>query len=245
MPVRSRGMSPLREALRAAEPRPANGSQSQKKNYAERLSRAIATVIASALRKPFPGITPDADGKRQEAPARTSKGLKKLDVNYSTAELGLGLGVSIKTINFPDKGTARFSKNFTRADNELRAEAKDYHERQPYSVLVAVVFLPMEACLDGKTGPSSFGQSVRIFRHRANRKNPKNEQELFERVFVALYEHDGDRCGEAIFFDVMQKPPKHGPPKGQTAIDFQQFVREVVKTYDQRNKPNFEWADED
>jgi hypothetical protein len=167
-------MGPLRAALDQADPRPGAGSQSQKKNYAERLSRSIATVIANAFRQDFPGITPDADGRRQEAPARTSKGMKKLDVNYSTTELGLGLGVSIKTINFPDAGSARYTKNFTRADNELRAEAKDYHERQPYAVLVGVVFLPIEACQDGKTGASSFGQAVRIFRHRSNRKNPKN-----------------------------------------------------------------------
>lgn len=237
-------MGPLSKALEQAEPRPAGGTQSEKKNYAERLSRATATVIANALRKDFPGITPDAEGKRQEVPARTSKGLKKLDVNYSTSELGLGLGVSIKTINFPDPGSARYTKNFTRADNELRAEAKDYHERQPYAVLVGVVFLPIEACMDGKTGASSFGQAIRIFRHRANRKNPKNEQELFERVFVAVYEYAPDRRGEVVFFDVLDTPPKRGVPKSPPALSFPQFVREIVKTYDSRNKPNFQWADD-
>ena len=78
-------MGPLHAALDLADPRPETGIQAQKKNYAERLSRAIATVVANALRKDFPGITPDAEGGRQEAPARTSKGLKKLDVNYRTA----------------------------------------------------------------------------------------------------------------------------------------------------------------
>jgi hypothetical protein len=235
-------MGPLHAALDLAEPRPAAGSQSEKKNYAERLSRAIATMVANALRKDFPGITPDAQGRRQEAPARTSKGLKKLDVNYSTSELGLGLGVSIKTINFPDKGSSRYTKNFTRADNELRAEAKDYHERQPYAVLVGVVFLPIEACLDGKTGSSSFGQAIKIFRHRANRKDPRNEQELFERVFVGLYEYERERRGEVVLFDVMDNPPKRGVPKSPPSLSFAQFVREVVKTYDGRNKPAFEWS---
>ena len=88
-----------------------------------------------------------------------------MDVNYSTVELGLGLGVSIKTINFPDPKTRRYTKNYTRVDNELRAEAADYHERQPYAVLCAVVFLPLEACDDGGvSAPSSFGQSIQIFR---------------------------------------------------------------------------------
>jgi hypothetical protein len=238
-------MGPFLSAIDLADPRPHSGEATDKKNYAERLSRAIATVVANGLRNAFPGITPDADGRRQEVPARTGKGLKKLDVNYSTAELGLGLGVSIKTVNFPDKGSARYTKNFSRADNELRAEAKDYHERQPYSVLVAAIFLPVEACADGKAGGiSSFGQAVKLFRHRTNRTNPKNEQELFERVFVAIYEHDGGRRGEVTFFDVTDKPPMKGVPRIPPAYAFDGFLKEVTKTYDARNKPAFEWADD-
>jgi len=234
-------MGPLSAALDQAGHRGGADERAGKKNYAERLSRAIATLVANALRPTFAGITPDVDGRRQEAPARTAKGFKKLDVNYSTTELGLGLGVSIKTINFPDSGSARFTKNFTRVDNELRAEATDYHQRQPYSVLVAVLFLPIEACHDGVRDVSSFGQAIRIFRHRGGREDARDELDRFERVFVALYEHEGDRRGEAVFFDVMEKPPKQGPPK--TGLDFERFVAEVVATYDQRNNPPFEWAD--
>jgi hypothetical protein len=122
------------------------GSATDKKNYAEAFSRALAQRFADALRGSFEGILPDVKGVGQESRARTGKGLKKLDVNYSTVELGLGLGVSIKTINFRDLKTGRYTKNYTRVDNELRAEAADYHERQPYSVLCAVFFLPSDAC---------------------------------------------------------------------------------------------------
>src|SRR5690606_35793072 len=93
-------------------------SRSDKKNYAERLSRHLATAFANALRGEFPGIKPDPDGKGQESNARTAKGVKKLDVNYSTPELGLGLGVSIKTLNYKDASTNRYTKNITRIDNE-------------------------------------------------------------------------------------------------------------------------------
>ena len=61
----------------------------------------------------FKGILPNPDGSGQESKARTGKGLKKLDVNYSTVELGLGLGVSIKTIHFRDPKTCRYTKNYT------------------------------------------------------------------------------------------------------------------------------------
>jgi len=236
-------MGSLSTALDQAGLRGGAGERADKKNYAERFSRAIATLVANALRSSkFVGVTPDADGRRQEAPARTSKGFKKLDVNYSTTELGLGLGVSIKTINFADAGSSRFTKNYTARDNELRAEATDYHQRQPYAVLVAVVFLPIEACRDGVRDVSSFAQAIRLFRHRGGREDARDEPDRFERVFVALYEHEGDRYGEVVFFDVMDKPPKQGPPAA--GLSFEQFVASVVETYDARNNPPFEWADD-
>jgi hypothetical protein len=84
------------DVLQAAEPRP-GGS---KKNYAERFSRHMATCFANGLRLHFPGILPTEMGQKQEALARSAKGFKKLDVGYSTVQLGLALGVSIKSIHF-------------------------------------------------------------------------------------------------------------------------------------------------
>ena len=236
-------MNNFADALGAADPRPGPGSaQKDKKNYAERLSRSVAAFLANHLRKDFPGIRPDEHGRQQETPVRTAKGVKKLDVNYSTPELGLGLGVSIKTLNFPDEKSARFTKNFTRIDNELRAEAKDYHQRQPYSVLVGAIFLPIEACTDARQDISSFAQSIRIFRHRAGRSGPRDEEELFERVFVALYEYAGAKRGAVGFFDVMNAPPQKGPPASKYLASTDAFAAEVVRTYDARNNPPFQWA---
>lgn len=239
------GTHPLRAALESAEPRPPDdASRAAKKNYAERLSRHIATTVANALRHEFHGITPDAHGKLQEAPARTSKGVKKLDVNYSTPELGLGLGVSIKTLNYRDPKSKRYTKNYTRADNELRAEAMDYHLRQPYAVLVAVVFIPADACGDALPGdgkaPSSFGAAVRLFRNRARRTGPKGEEELFERVFIGIYEHAGAHRGQAWFFDVENAPPRSGRP--QSLMSFDELIDAITRTYDERNNPPFDWA---
>jgi hypothetical protein len=126
----------------------------------------------------------------------------------------------------------------------LRAEALDYHVRQPYAVLVAVVFLPLDSCSDAnmgasvEAGVSSFGQSVRIFRHRAGREKPKDEEQLFERVFMGLYEEGSD---DVRFFDVLSAPPRKGVPRG--TIDLKQLVREILKTYGERNDPSFEWAE--
>lgn len=217
------------------------GSATEKKNYAEALSRALAQRFANALRPSFPGILPRADGTGQESRARTGKGMKKLDVNYSTVELGLGLGVSIKTINFRDAKTKRYTKNYTRVDNELRAEASDYHARQPYSVLCGVVFLPDDACTDGRTAPSSFGQCVQILRTRTGRSGPSDDPTLFEKLFIGLYTAEGARFGDVSFFDVDDAPPKNGRPKNLLALSG--CVEAITAAYDVRNKTSFRWAD--
>lgn len=236
----------IADAVVRAAPRPdADAAAGVKKNYAERLSRHIATCFANALRPRFPGILPTETGDQQESPARTAKGMKKLDVNYSTPQLGLALGVSIKSINFRDQKSKRYTKNYSRNDNELRAEATDYHQRQPYAVLVGILFLPIDSCDDAalgtkhESGVSCFGAAVKYFRTRANRQTPRDDIDLFERFFVAIYEP----TGESLFFDVANRPPKNRRPRRDEVLGFDEVVREIARTYDIRNNPPFEWAE--
>jgi hypothetical protein len=208
----------------------------------------MAIAIADGLRPEFPGILPLSDGSQQESHARTSRGFKKLDVNYSTVELGLGLGVSLKSIGFKDKSTKRYTKNYSRNDAELRAEATDYHQRQPYTVLVAVLMLPRDSCHDallGKTqdnGISSFGACVRYFRRRANRQTPRDDFDLFERFFIGIHEFEGPERGWCRFVDVMVPPPRAAEPSETASLSFQEMLRSIKQTYDLRNNPPFEWA---
>jgi hypothetical protein len=256
VPIRAadgQAVTTIKHALEYAGPRPdVSSSSTVKKNYAERFSRVVATCIANRLRPNFPGITPDDEGRQQEMLARTAKGFKKLDVNFSTPELGLALGVSVKSINFPDwsaakKKVGRFTKNYSRNDNELRAEAMDYHQRQPYSALVGVLFLPEASYQDaGKAGKreeegvSSFGAAVKFFRNRAGRRTAKNEIDLFERFFIAVYNGD---TGETSFFDVMSPPPRNRSPRVDECLSFEQFIQEIIKSYNDRNNPPFVWAE--
>lgn len=232
------------DALDKAEPRPPESAERDaKKNYAQRLSEASAILFAKNLRSYFPEILPKPDGSGTESLARTGKGIKKLDVNYSTVQLGLGLGVSIKTLNYADPKTKRYTKNPTRLDNELRAEAMDYHERQPFSVLVTVVLLPIDACEDGdpkrpKTSWSSFAQVVNVLRHRVGRASPRDEPQLFERGFVGLYEHRGRSRGDVGFFDLTCEPPQFGKPE---LMDIGRMIAMVVETYDARNRVQRPW----
>ncbi|TIN20133.1 MAG: hypothetical protein E5Y51_03815 [Mesorhizobium sp.] len=214
--------------------------QAGKKNFSEYLSRHLGSRFSVMLAPSFPGILPSPDGKGHESRARTSKGYKKLDVNYSTPELGLGLGVSIKTINAVDPSSKRYTKNFTRVDAELRAEAADYHERQPYATMVAVIFLPFAACDDASDrDPSSFGAAVQLFRNRAGRDEPADSHMLFEGVFVGLYDTHPGAFGDTVFVDVMAPPPWRGRPRN--VLSFDEVVAGIVSIYDKRNWPEFEW----
>jgi hypothetical protein len=216
-------------------------TREEKRDYAQKLSTALAIKVANGLRPSFPGIYPKEDGTKLETRAATAKGVKRLDVNYSTPELGLALGVSIKTLNFPDPGSKRYTKNVTRIDNELRAEAHDYHQRQPYAVMVALVFLPFAACQDGSArSPSSFGHAVKTFFYRARREAVDEDFSLFEKIFVALYQTDGADRGKSTFFDVDVPPPRTGPPADRLTLS--QALAKAKERFESRNETKFRWA---
>lgn len=219
--------------------------RAKKKNFAEGFSRAMATLIAAKLRRHFAGITPDEHGRKQESRARTSKGFKKLDVNYSTPELGLALGVSLKSIHSKTVGSG-YRRNYSRNDNELRAEAMDYHQRQPFAVLIGLLFLPIDACDDrtkGKSGDpphSSFASAVRYFRDRGTRSASDDPLDLLEAFFIGLYDENDD---SVVFFDVAESPPKLRRPDSSETLTLEQVVDRIRICYDRRNVRPFEWKD--
>jgi hypothetical protein len=169
-----------------------------KRDFAQRLSTCLAQKISDALRPKFRGILPDERGGKHESRSGSASGLKKLDVNYSNPQIGLGLAVSIKTLNFKDEGTGRFTKNIRRLDGELRAEAQDCHARQPYSVLAGLIFFPEDAAYDSGT-KSSLRHAWEVFERRGGRRSTNNETSLFERIWICVY-YSGRMISDA--FDV-------------------------------------------
>jgi hypothetical protein len=224
----------FRDVLDIAGPPPSPGTG----RYATTFASAMAVWIANGCRKKFPGIRPDRDGKGVESPSRAVRGLKRLDINFSTPQAGLLLGISLKSVHVPDrKPTHRYHHNRKRNDEELRVEAAGYHQRQPYAVLVAVIVLPIAACDDADSRPSSFGMWVQYLWSLAKRKEPHDDVDRFEEVFVALYDRDGATVG---FFDVTEPPPKTGRPANLLTLD--QFVARITSTYEARNSKDFVWA---
>jgi hypothetical protein len=267
-PLSSPSIQTFEDALHHAGPRPADDADRDlKKNYSERLSNAIAVLLASKLRATgrFHGILPMPDGSGREtgSASGSNKKIKKTDVRYATSDTGLELLVSIKTLNFrdakKDRATGRltigrYTKNMVRNDHELRAEAMDHHERFPYAVLIGVFFIPIDSCDDGNADKSSFAHAVMTFRPRAGRADTSDPAAKFERFFIGLYDAN-DPAGQHVgFFDVLTPPPRRGrppwpgeepdPARGERLLTLDQVIAEIAREYGIRNRTYIRWADE-
>ena len=252
-------------ALAGDKPAP-DADRSDKKNYAQRLSNHLAQTVADALRPHYPNITPDATGAGQEAQVDVAKGRKRRDVKALDPTLGLILCVSIKTYSFRDFSPrsgkfGRWTKNIVRNDHELRGEAMVLHQRQPYSVLVAVLFTPFATCEDGDAakasdiGKSSFAHHVTTLSKRSGRGKravlggsgrmwvdlgaEDTRYDLFEKVFIGLYDTDA----AVRFFDVDESPPRNGRPSVSQTLSFEEFVAVVHGEVTRRNKFAPTWSE--
>lgn len=186
--------------------------RAQKKNFAQRLSAAVAQKVANALRPRFRGILPAPDGTSLESRGRAAGGLKKLDVNYWPGPTGLGLSVSIKTLNFRDFRSRRYTKNMRRIDNELRAEAADLHRFSPFAVLAAIVLFPDDSAEDTIEGRSSLKHASNVFRRRGGRSSQNDDPSTFEALFIGTYATSREPFGAVRLFAHSTDLPDRGLP---------------------------------
>jgi hypothetical protein len=227
-----------------------NSPPADKKNYSEEFSRALAQLLADILRPAFAGIQPDARGVGHESLMTGARGSKKIDVRYSTPDIGLGFVVSIKTTHFRDRKTRKgsvtfgdFNHNETRFDAEFRAEAAEIHERNPFGVLIGLFILPEDSAFIFPRGdnPSSFAKWVRRLRFRAGRDKPDDRNELFEKIFVGMYKRKDAAEGEISFFDVTNQPPIRGKPE-DNLLTMAQLMDQIRAEFDRRNNSSFEFG---
>jgi hypothetical protein len=244
------GASVIKHVLHASRARPTvDALQHEKNQYAIRFANEMGSAFARDLAPLMKGITSTA-----ERGAGSVRGKKQLDVNFSNPQVGLALGISLKSVHLRDKGSGkRYTHNMKRNEEELRIEASGYHKRQPYAVMVGVLFLPFDSCNDGKgKNPSSFGSFVRYLRPYAGRSGPHDDDDRFERIYVALYETDGS---DLRFFDIEAdppmnaRPPTEGPPvdavdgRPKRLLSYKEFLDAVYHVYLRRNSAEFRWAD--
>lgn len=234
----------VKEAAASAK----NGKKRFKKDlsFAITFARHMSEFIAAGLRPDFPEVT------FGEKPSRALGGLKRVDISYNTPQAGLGVGVSLKSVHFGEQQdrSADFKHNMKRNDEELRVEATGHHLRQPFAVLVAVVFLPLESCVDLKP-TSSFASWVEYLWPLKGRDEPEDPPDRYELVFVALYSPaarvaaERSQNPELGFYHVGGpiRCPRYGRPK--SLLTFAEFLRLINKTFDHRNGKDFAFEGED
>jgi hypothetical protein len=231
------GAAFIRDVLKKAQPRPdITADDTSKIQYAVRFADHAAERMADDLRPRLKNI--EATTKRS---AQSERKKQQLDINFSTPALGLALGISLKSVHIGDKANGRYTHNVKRNLEELRIEAFGFHKRQPYAVMVAVLFLPFDSCADGKkNNASSFGSWVQRLRPYAERRDHDGDYDVFEKVYIALYETDGS---DLSFFDVANPPPKNKRPSG--LLSYAEFLDATYHAYLKRNHAEFKWADEE
>lgn len=200
-------------------------------NFAIAFAKHMGSEFAKGLQPAFPGVISG------EKPSRAVRGMKRVDVKYATPEAGLGLALSFKSVHFGEEeaGDADFIHNLKRNDEELRVEATGHHLRQPYAVMVAVVFLPFESCDDGER-TSSFASWVEYLWSLKGRKEPEDPPDRYELVYIGLYARDGSRLG---FYEVGGEAPcpRKGSPR--KLVSFARLLDRARAVYQERNGLDF------
>ncbi len=114
-------------------------------------------------------------------------GDKKVDVTWATEEAGLIVAFSVKCMNFRDKRSNNFQKNFTNRRGDMLFEAVTLHRRFPYSTLVGLFLFDEGANDDDTTRRKSTFQNahdgLRLF---TGRIDPAGRDEQYEKFYVGL-----------------------------------------------------------
>lgn len=150
-----------------------------KKAYSEGLSHLIAPLFGEELRRrglneAMPSASGGGGVRGVERRMSGGLGAKKVDVTWATAESGLMLALSIKTINFS------FSNNLTNRRGDLLYEAVTLHRRFPFSVLGGFLFFSYDA------GERILARAHALLKIFTGRRDPAGREEQYERLFVGL-----------------------------------------------------------
>lgn len=225
---------PLREAIKRAGPRPSlSASRAEKKHYSELVSKELALAVASELRRRgLRGVVPESSSRKsQGGEKRIAGGLgdKKVDVTYATDRAGLVLGISIKTISFPDAKTRNYQKNLQNRKADMPFEVTTLHKRFPYAVVGGLFFLYDEARHDnvGQARISTFERAHQVFKIFNRRAGHRNEEAKFEFLSVGLY--GSDPPGYELF--------EAGDPKKKVSLG--SFFNELLALVAERNPEQF------
>ena len=113
---------------------------------------------------------------------------QKVDVSYSDDANGLMLSVSVKTINFVDMKTKRFTKNLKNRFGDLLKESLNLHIRFPFAVICGFFAFPEAADEDGTSRVvSTYSLAKDLFSSVVGRDVYTDPGEKFEGIVLMKY----------------------------------------------------------
>lgn len=198
----------------------------RKRQYSEDLSREITKAVELNLRTHFPKTY---SGEGIGTNTASAQGIKSIDVAFNIEGLFLGLGVSVKTVGLPEEDRG-YGHNFKRVTEEWTTETVLYHRYMPVSIIVGLLFLPADAESD-RARASSLNHAVEKFRGFQGRMSIRDDFELLEKIYVGLYDTDG----EVRFIDTTYHLEPLEKPTGPKVSTFEQIKDDLVRLFRQRN----------
>jgi len=162
---------------------PATGSTgAAKKNYTEKLSRAVSSVVAAELRQL--GLTGARYPERgHDKQFMGGYGTKGVDVYVADDKHGLLLTSGTKGLVYDPR------KNLKNRYRDMVMEALELHKRFPYAVCGHLFFLGRrEAYLPSKRFGTVIGEAVALLSMISGRARPEDAPELYETMGILVLE---------------------------------------------------------
>lgn len=160
---------------------PAGESQSDRKNYTEKLSHSFSEVIAEEIR------ALGLDGVRAPVAGRDRQfmggyGTKGVDVYLSDEKHGLLLTSGVKGLLYDPR------KNLKNRYRDMAMEALELHKRFPYAICGHFFFMGRdEAMLPSRRFGTVLGEAVALLSLISGRNRPDEVPEIYETIGIALF----------------------------------------------------------
>ncbi len=227
----------------------AEGSVDDKRNWSNRFADGCAALLAPVVRSAMrelgaPGdlrVYPEPGGEAERPVLLGEGSRKRIDVAVVHRLGGLRIDVSLKGLNFRDRGGGQFDKNLTGRTYELEDELRTVRLLQPATFVFALYWLPLGGATDKAKGESSFARTVLHLRARVHRAPPgvPRGSERLDGAAVALYAPTTLTVGpgEAVergvvrCLDVLVDPPRRGRPLVETTLTMDGLVQGWVRSY--------------
>lgn len=187
-------------------------------------------ALEKSMRTHFPNT---ASGEGTGTNAASASGIKSVDVAFNIEGLFLGLGLSVKVVGLPEKNRG-YTHNLKRVSEEWNLETVNYHRYMPYSIIVGMFFLPVEAMTDRKQ-KTSLSTALDHFRGFRGRADHRDDIDLMEEIYIGLYEPSGEKAGTVFFVGADLALGPRRIPKSADRKTFEEVKEDLVHHFKARN----------